>query len=89
MQAGGDNKKKKKKRKTIKFGKGKPGTKPMGKKKEKKRKDKMQEHMADIKNKLDMVGDPFDNMDMKTKKMHALSQYYTKLQARNDLGNPF
>ena len=40
--------------------------------------------MKDIKKKLDGVGEPYDNMDMKTKKTHALHHFYSKLQARID-----
>ena len=77
------------KQKKIKFRRGKPGARPLGEKKETERSEKKRDEMDDIKNKLDALGDPYENMDMKTKRTQALHHFYTKLQARiiRALGN--
>ena len=72
------------KQKNTKFRRGKPGSRPLGEKETKERYEKKRGEIEDIKNKLDALGDPFDEMDMKTKKTLALHHYYTKLQARID-----
>ena len=58
----------------------KVGTRPVGEKKENSRKKKRGEQYSDIINKLESIGDPYDDMDMKTKKEHAVHHFYDKMK---------
>ena len=53
----------------------KPGTESMGER-EAVRKDVRKADLKQVLENLDYLGDPFDQMDLETKKQHALSMYY-------------
>ena len=50
---------------------------------EKQRQEKKETQYADILEKIEKVGDPYDSMNMKTKKTHALAHFYEHLKVRN------
>ena len=49
---------------------------------EKQRQEKKETQYADILEKIEKVGDPYDSMNMKTKKTHALAHFYEHLKVR-------
>ena len=63
----------------------KPGAKPLGEKEERKRQEARNEQLESIAEKLDAIGDPYENMDMKTKREHALFHFFSKLQVIHTL----
>ena len=56
----------------------------MGKREENRREIRAAEYEAVLEN-LDFLGDPFDMMDLGTKKQHALSLYYKILKVMSHL----
>ena len=56
-----------------------PG-RPHGTKEKKLKEEKLSTQYQDILDKLDSVGDPYENMDMVTKKTHALNHFYRILK---------
>ena len=58
----------------------KVGSKPNGEKENNRRKMKKGEQYKDIINKLESIGDPYDEMDMKTKKEHAVHHFYDNMK---------
>ena len=67
--------------KPNRWGKEKPGSRPVGKKKQKERQKKKEEQLSDISSKLAAIANPFDDMNTKTKKEHAFHLFFSKLQA--------
>ena len=59
-----------------KWRKGKDRTNPLGDRKETEMKDKKDNQYADILKKINIIGDPYDDMNMKTKKTHAFASFY-------------
>ena len=59
-----------------KWRQGKDRTNPLGDRKETEMKDKKDQQYADILKKIDIIGDPYDMMNMKDKKSHALASFY-------------
>ena len=53
---------------------------PIGKKEQEKRDVKKEEQYSDILEKLTSIGDPYENMDMLTKKTHALHLFYSEMK---------
>ena len=59
---------------------GKAGTKPLGEIEEGKRTERREQELSDVLSRLELLGDPFDNMDMDEKKRHALFLFYDKIK---------
>ena len=59
--------------------KGKAGSRPMGDSEVQREKLRDEEFHQIVKN-LDDLGNPYDQMDINTKKLHALSMYYEKVK---------
>ena len=73
-------KKKRRKRRRNKWKrKGKSGARPMGDREAQREKRRDEEFDHIVKN-LDSLGNPYDQMDINTKKLHALSMYYEKVK---------
>ena len=56
------------------------GTKPLGEVEEGRRTERREEELCDILSRLELLGDPFDSMDIDEKKRHALFLFYDKIK---------
>ena len=59
-----------------KWRKGRDRTNPSGEIREKEAEEKNENNYSEILNKLEIIGDPYDQMNMKTKKTHTLHHFY-------------
>ena len=68
-----------KRKRKRKWKKGKKGTRDMGKREEVRKESRASEYLQ-VEDNMDFLGNPFDMMDINTKKHHALSFYYQFLK---------
>ena len=68
-----------KRKRKRKWKKGKKGTRDMGKREEERKEIREAEFMK-VEENMDFLGNPYDMMDINTKKHHALSFYYEILK---------
>ena len=59
----------------------------MGETEEEKRIEKREEEYSDVLSRLDILGDPYDDMNIDEKKRHALFLYYDSIKVCNVLKN--
>ena len=62
--------------------KGKVGSRPIGAVEEQIRVERREKEYADTLSRLDMLGDPYDDMSIEEKKRHALFLFYDKIRVR-------
>ena len=73
---------KKSKKEKRKWRQGKSETKPKGETYESTNAERKAEQYMETLNKLEIIGDPFDSMNLDTKKKHAISCYYSLLKVK-------
>ena len=64
----------------MKWRQGKAGSKPFGNKEEQRRVDMKENEFAEVLSRLDVLGDPFNDMNIEEKKRHGLFLFYDKIK---------
>ena len=80
---GGDKKRKRNRKGKKGWRAGKTSTRDMGER-ERIRQEIRDEEFQRVEDNLDYLGDPYDQMDLHTKKQHALAMYYKLLKVRGN-----
>ena len=80
MQDKPERRRRGRRRRKLKWRKVRAGTKPFGNNEEQRRVDRRENEFSEVLSRLEVLGDPFNDMNIEDKKRHALFLFYDRIK---------